>query len=754
MSTEKLKKIESLNNEVVDFQPVLHELFKRLPNVSSVECKQGPSEKGADFVLIKNDDTLGEETYIGVICKVGKITQNHTEVERQIEECKIYPRYVSSGKKKIHLNEIWVVTNSSISSNAEEKINLNNKNTNVRFINGSKVTELVDKYYSEFWSFDSVSYGQYFSELEIKLASGKDASYFGILESGNFIERKVVNTQVKKNRAPLESLSTVIMKERFIFLEGHVGSGKSTLIRQLVDKQKSIIKENEDDGFLPIIFHYSEVNTNPITIPEIITQTLKRYNISNERGVLVVIDGIDEVKDSLNTRIETLRSLVNIITEVEGANLLVTSRIMDSLQDYDAVDKMFSRYSIVPLSIKQIISFVDKICSNEQISQKLTRGIEKTPLFRFIPRTPISAILLARILTDEIKELPSTMTELYAKYTEVVLGRWDTSKGLMSQTEYEIIHNVLMDISEYMMNNGLTFISESEVETFYLEYTQKRNINFDLDKVYNRLLHRSEVAYINTKNNNFSFVHRSFMEYFYAEKLMKKNNVILDERIYNMYWTNTYFFFLGLMRDSEECIDAINGIKPTHDEHRFTRIFTNGSFYLAAYLTPYEKIKKGVMETFIEAGKLYDDAITKQSNTPLNQFSPIALLCIITKSLYNNYAYEYFIKALRESINDLNKTVNISDAGLYSLFFASATLSELGYDDAFNELVEKQDPDMLIQLGIDHVLSETQSVSTIVERYMKKLKKRYRGNKLLNNYVVAVHEKSIEELEMIKSATP
>lgn len=750
MSLDKLKKIESLDNEVTDFQPVLNELFKKLPGVTTVECKQGPNEKGADFVIIKFDETLEEETYIGVVCKVGKITQSHSEVERQIEECTLYPRLISSGKKKIYLNEIWVVNNSTISANAEEKINLKNQNTNIRFINGQKVCNLIDKHYPQFWSFNSVRYGQYFSELEQRLASGKDASFFGLLESSTYIERRVINEKTKKNKVPLEGLTDVICKERYIFLEGHVGSGKSTLIRKLVENQKDLIKIDEQVGLLPIIFHYSEVHNHPDKLTILIEETLKKYNFPLEREMLVVIDGIDEVKDTFDERIEILRKLVNITSQNVNYKLLVTSRTMDSLQDYDAIDGLFSRYSIVPLSIKQIIKFVDDICSNEIISKKLTNGIEKTPLFRFIPRTPISAILLARILTDEVKELPSTMTELYAKYTEVVLGRWDTSKGLMSQTEYEIIHNVLMDIAEFMMINSLPCISQSELETIFLDYTEKRNISVDIDKVFDRLLKRSEVATINPSNSTFSFVHRSFQEYFYAEKLKKKGNVVLDEKIYNMYWTNSYFFYLGLMRDSEDCISQINNIKPTEDVYRFTRLFTNGSFYLAAYLTPYDKIERGVLDTFIEAGSIYNTAINESIDTPLKQFSPIALLCVMTKSLLNNYAYDFFVKALHKSADEINKTINPSLSEKYSLFFISSTLNELGFKESFDQLVSKHDPDFLIQLGIDHVTRDTENFSVLVQRYMKKLKKRYRGNRLIENYIRDVHEKPIEVLDKSK----
>ncbi len=214
----------------------------------------------------------------------------------------------------------------------------------------------------------------------------------------------------------------------------------------------------------------------------------------------------------------------------------------------------------------------------------------------------MSAILLARILSDEIKELPSTMTELYSKYSEIVLGRWDTSKGLLSQTEYDVISNILVEIAMFMMDNSLNCISISEVQDMFLNYLAKRNLNVDEDKLFKRLIYRSEVTTVNVRTNTFSFLHRSFMEYFYAEGLRKRGLIDINDNIYDIYWANSYFFYFGLLRDNEYLIDKINELKPSNDKTRFLRLFYNGSFYLASYLTPYKKIARGVLLSYIDAG--------------------------------------------------------------------------------------------------------------------------------------------------------
>lgn len=741
MKPEYLRKIESLHREVDDFHPVLRVLLPRLPTVTHVEYKQGPSEKGADFVIIKRDEALDEEIYIGVICKVGKITQSNSEVERQIEECQLFPRLISSGSKNIHLNEIWVVTNSSISNNAQEKIHLKFKSTNIKFVDGEKICSLISKYYPEFWDFESINYEQYLTDTLQTISDAPESSFFGSVGINNLIDRYVSKENHKKRTHRPLKLYSVVRTERFIFLEGPVGSGKSTLLKQLIRK----IKEEysyEKNYILPVFCQYKDLLENDLDIENIIKSVLSKYKIQHDGNILLIIDSVDEVKESLEERQANFRGIVEKVSRNDKIRVLVASRIMDSLQDYEIIDQMFTRYSIIPLSTGQLIDFVDKICNDIKITNKLKNGIEKTPLFKFIPRTPVSAILLARILSDEIKELPSTMTELYSKYSEIVLGRWDTSKGLLSQTEYDVISNILVEIAIFMMDNSLNCISISEVQDMFLTYLAKRNLNVDEDKLFRRLIYRSEVTTVNVRTNTFSFLHRSFMEYFYAEGLRKRGLIEINDNIYDIYWANSYFFYFGLLRDNEILIDKINELKPSSDKTRFLRLFYNGSFYLASYLTPYNKITKGVLSSYIDAGKLYVDILKGNTDIPLKEFSPVALLCIFTKCLSNNYSYEFFKSALEDLSVQIEQHEEIGEHIDYARFFIASTLNDLGDKSAFDSLVENNKLGVLINLGITHVTDDSGLLSTTVDKYLKKFNKKVRSNHDMSNYISKLYDES------------
>lgn len=78
----KINKIKSLDDEVKELHPVLDSLFRAMPQIKNVQYTQGARENGADFVLVKNDELLNVEEYIGVVVKSSSIRQGSDDVHR------------------------------------------------------------------------------------------------------------------------------------------------------------------------------------------------------------------------------------------------------------------------------------------------------------------------------------------------------------------------------------------------------------------------------------------------------------------------------------------------------------------------------------------------------------------------------------------------------------------------------------------------------------------------------------------------
>lgn len=95
------KRIAEIKSEKDELHPLLHELFSRHPAVTRVEYTHGPNEMGADFVVARTDTFLNREQHVGVVAKVGKVHQDLTAVDRQINECLTIRRHIEGGKKEV-----------------------------------------------------------------------------------------------------------------------------------------------------------------------------------------------------------------------------------------------------------------------------------------------------------------------------------------------------------------------------------------------------------------------------------------------------------------------------------------------------------------------------------------------------------------------------------------------------------------------------------------------------------------------------
>ncbi len=177
----KRKKLALLKGEVKDFHPVLDKIFPQLPRVSHVEYTHGPNEKGADFVLSRTDDAIGDVEYIGTIVKVGNISVSLTSIFDQIDDCES-KRILFNGKKKILLDEIWIITNENITRRAKEKINDRYKLRKVKFINRDNLIKWIDEFLPNFWVAVPLEIGSYLSSLKSSILEMDSA--FSLLPSG------------------------------------------------------------------------------------------------------------------------------------------------------------------------------------------------------------------------------------------------------------------------------------------------------------------------------------------------------------------------------------------------------------------------------------------------------------------------------------------------------------------------------------------------------------------------------------------
>ncbi|MBU2463121.1 MAG: hypothetical protein KJ844_03420, partial [Candidatus Edwardsbacteria bacterium] len=371
-------------------------------------------------------------------------------------------------------------------------------------------------------------------------------------------------------------------------------------------------------------------------------------------------------------------------------------------------------------------------------------------LFKELPRSPIAAILLANLINENSKDLPANMTELFNKYIELMLGRWDIQKGLQSQKEYEASENILMDLSVYMIENSLPVLSNVEFQDRISGYLNQRNMEIEPSMLYDKIVNRSGLLVNDVDKHVIYFKHRTFMEFLYAKKCSKGKILDIDTRAFNYYWQNIYYFYVGLNKDCPAILQQIIDVVPVNEPQKWFRLSNVGNYLMAGYSSPYQIVQDNLYKIFIEASILYQDIVASKIKSPFSNVSQIYLFWFITIVLKNSYAYEYFQKSL-EDTNILIDDNTQKDAQVksFALFFAAVIAHELEMEKPFDFMISNYKDEIPLPVGFG-ILYETKDYdkSEAIKKYLKKMKRNVKMSKSLNDSMMVLHQRPIKQLKI------
>ena len=760
MENWKIQKIQSIKDEVKELHPLLKQIFTNNKDVSRFEYTHGPTEMGADFIIARIDQTLGIESFTGIIAKTGNISQDITDIKRQIEECSV-ERYFDGGKKKIYLNEIWILTNGTISNGAERKIHEEFRNRNVHFIQGEKLCDWTERYARHYWSEISEELSKFLSETLQESANQPNGSTINI--SGVDIEinqelRPIPNNSPGKvfrvKKATSISLENAIENNKIITIEGGMGSGKTTILKKYARTlcEPTIYTQKK---IIPFFVDYKKISTNLTqSIQDIVDKLFQIETATNPERVIIFIDGIDEA-DRVNTDIvEITKAIHDKICTSPKIRVALGTRNYWSLEEGIELHKYATRYQILPLSLDQIYRVVAATCSNLGISERLRTDLAKSELMKSIPRTPLAAVLLSKVLSAEAKEIPQTLPELYSKYVELALGRWDAGKGLVTEREYPIIISLLSRVAAYMLENRISEIGINEILQMFSEYTKTREGLPSAEKIFEKISTRSELIHINKGRGTFKFTHPSFTEYLLA--LNQKDNYGKNAPLTNPFngrWLGVEYFYLGLIQDAGKRIESLANLTLGDEREKILRALNFGNLMLAAHQTEYRHIERAVAIVFSDTARLFTSISKGEVSSKLAVLPELQLLATLTYFLKNAFEYEFFKKALDTAQLECQiESTTDQDAVFVHSFLIDSVRAGLGEKDVYRFLADAdfQCIPWAVKLGISHIATDEGLDLEQTERLIKKINKSTKGNSNLNKYIRTLYETPLIEDKLSK----
>jgi len=731
----KIAKIRALSDEVNEFHPFLQEFFSKLSIVKNVGYTHGNREFGSDFVLTIEDTTFMQEDYVGVVVKVGDIKQSDVLViKKQIEESFAMPKAIQNGKKRIRINSVWFISNGVITQNAKDLIHESIKQESIKILDCNDIVKLVDRNYSEYWNNMTINVSKHITKVRTQVEN-EDQRYTLLpnLSHEFYIEPHIVrihndeyvDQKAKKQTREKINIKDAIEKSKFILLEGGMGFGKSKLIRQLVKYYTDIIVY-EEKRILVFQYKYSDLFSEGNFLPSKLMEIsdLSVEEIEQHTKSIFMIDGFDEVEEDIQTKHTNIKALEDFVNSKDKMSILLATR---DLREYVSSKNLYiMRCRIQSLTLKQILLFLEKLCNKLNLTHRIIEDLKKSTLFKELPMSPIAAILLARLLEENSKDLPSNLPQLYSMYLESVLGKWDIDKGIGTISEYEVVEAVLYKISQWFIDNNHDCISISDYKTIISGYLSSRNIMLELQRIDYIITERSGLL---TKDNSVGIIyysHRSFIEFMYAKSKSINNDLPITDKVFNLSWQNIYYFYIGLKKDCEEYLKQIVEVQPKNEGERWLKLINLSNIFLAANKTPYSFFQENLYKVFLEAAEMFVHDISEKRISFFSSFPKLVALCWIQYIIRDSYDFDFFKRALEDTAIILDDIAIDEKVKLYSLFFLGTLGLRLNVYEPFNFLLEKYRerlPEDII-IGIDCEIANSETKQPTLLKSTKWLKRK------------------------------
>jgi hypothetical protein len=699
------------------FHSFLKELLQKMEPNYTIEITHGVRELGKDLVIVKKDK-IGIDV-IGLIVKIGNIKaktlgdvdeiKHHVkamfshkkeleikEIESQIEQARTHPAEMKTIFEKLPVSKVMVILVGTFSGQAVERLT-KEKEGNVEIRDIDWLTDKFSEYYPQvFFEGKAMDFLQdKIQEMENKHWLSKKrkinlSEYFvepmiekigtNIKINNDDISKKILESISKKQKVSFPKLKSLLKINKPILLVGEEGVGKSEALTKLaIDLMKKEINQSIKGKVkkikIPIL-----VSAKDIVEAEDIDSFINKYfciddNIKERFKIeTLMIDALDEI-----TAIKSIEVIekAKVYSEKMSCPLIITSRKIDIIKN---VPVGFEKYEILPFEYSQALQLFEKLVQDKNKLKCLKDCLEKITFQ--IPKVPLSLILLIE-LVEENKEIPASITELYERFSDLMLGRWDSEKGIKIIFEYIIKRKFLSELAfkEFFKKNRVEIYKEEYIE-FSKNYCE---LYFGAtDYNLNKFLKEIERAGIININGKIKYNHRSFLDYFVAryiydqrDEMSNLNNMIV-EIYFSELWGDVTFYYIGLKREiSKDILEAILHFKE-RDLSSLIDKFLVGKLLQAGWHSKAAIKYIGIEESIKFAPKIREEILKVISKEPLI-YSDLFIMLLSDLSLGSRLIYN----EAKSIFYSLSKKLN--EESYFQMLVILWATQELMTDIEFNE---------------------------------------------------------------------
>lgn len=598
----------------------------------------GMDEEGKDTIFV-GEELLGYKVVYAIQTKKGNINltrkanESLIEAKTQLLTALQTPVVFTATKENVLPTYAILAASGKINSRARTFIVENLKQPHIRFIDIDDLIPEIDKVFPELWLGIDSDIFPYLKRLKNILTFG--AEEYALLDlSGSgagisaisddmfvklYLNRptfKVVKKEGVVTREPkleeFPATSLLKRKERHFLILGEAGSGKSTILRRLAYVMAEDAMASGEQINLPILLRAPDISRSHEKLLDICTAQTSKLTLSNtpaftvndlrKGNVTIFIDALDEVPD--DDRRKVIERVLSFRQLYPLCKIVLTSRDYSFIQEIEEL-RSFASFRLSPIDWRQTTSIIKKLHHGKKLKKEMLQEyLRRLQNVHGIELNPLLVTVFVATSDYSRKDIPANITELFKKYTEMMLGRWDLTKGINQQYLAPLKDFLLKKLAFEMHRRKLTRISETECTEIFAEELKSRGRSADVELLLEEIYRSGLFRFI---NHSIEFRHHLLQEFFAGRGI--PNTELLQTLVSDPWWQRSILFHFGERPDDHQSLESvIRDFTSITSEELFNASIAVGLALQACYLvkmTHKMKIYKWVIDHLSESRRLY-----------------------------------------------------------------------------------------------------------------------------------------------------
>ena len=243
----------------------------------------------------------------------------------------------------------------------------------------------------------------------------------------------------------------------------------------------------------------------------------------------------------------------------------------------------YEEYRISEIDFKQALQIVEKLSKKKSLPKAVLREtMRRLQDIHGVTLSPLLVTVFVATSDYSRKDIPANITELFKKFTEMMLGRWDSAKGLGQQYHANLKDFLLKLLGYEMHKKGVVSIKEKECIDFFTHELEIRGQRSeDIKILIHEILHRSGLFRCN--EGKVEFRHLLLQEFFAGRGIQNSSEVI--ELIKEQWWQRAIIFYFGENPGDNNTLEkTITDLNTSTANERFLATVTFGLAVQACYL--------------------------------------------------------------------------------------------------------------------------------------------------------------------------